>query len=404
MKTTGKITLEHAQELLKQYTGTVECERVPVLECSGRILAENVQALVSHPAFARSAMDGYALRSEDVEGASRSTPVVLYVSDKICAGGISKIRVSSGMAVRIMTGAMIPDGADCVIRQEDTDLGEPVVRIYASAEARQFCCMEGEDFLKDEILARQGERIDAYLISAAVAAGRKELLVRKRIRAAVITTGDELKQPGSVLKRGQIYDAGLAYLQVRLLEMGCLISCAQAVTDDTKDICRAVAEAAGNADIVITTGGVSVGEKDLLPYAMEELGGETLFHGMDIKPGMPTMFSMLGAIPVLSLSGNPYSAFAVFELLMPVLMSTMQSRKTDRLRERTAIAADAFPKKSRCRRIIRAVYDGENVRFLAKQRNGQLTGGIGTNCLVDIPAGAPGVYVGDKVKILLLDN
>lgn len=397
----GRIALEEAQKLIFQAGDTVESVWCPVEECIGRILAKDLISGMMQPPFARSAMDGYALREADVWSAGPENPVVLRVAYKICAGDRPGRRILPGECVRIMTGAVIPEGADCVIRQEDTDYGENTVQIYKPAVCQQNCCRAGEDFLKGDILAKAGERADAYTAAAAVASGHTGLWVRRTLKAAVITTGEELREAGSRLETGQIYNSNQAYLQYRLAEAGCKVVFCKMTGDDPVRIAEAVRDAAAAADFVITTGGVSVGQKDQIPHVMETLGARIIFRGLAVKPGMPTMCSLIGTVPVLSLSGNPYSAFSVFELLLRPLMAGLLGADGYHYTRIRTIVSSGFPKSSTGRRLLRGYYDGKSVNLSGKQQNGQLAGGIGTNCLADIPAGSGPVSAGTPVEIIL---
>lgn len=397
-----RIAIEDAQKLVFQEGIPVETEYCPVSECAGRVLAEDLTSAIPQPPFARSAMDGYALREADIKGACQEQPVILKVIYKTCAGDPPGRRLLPGECVRIMTGAVLPEGADCVIRQEDTDEGESRVRIYSGGRAQQNCCAAGEDFKPGDILARAGDRMDAYIAAAAVAAGRRELLVRRRLRAAIVTTGEELAEAGSALLPGKIYNSNLTYLQVRLVQEGCEVVYCRRTGDERSVIAAAVREAVKTADFVVTTGGVSVGQKDQLPYVMEELGARILFRGISLKPGMPSMGAVLEKTPVLCLSGNPYSAFAVFELLIRPLKAGFLGCTEYHYTRVQTIAASGFSKPSKTRRLLRGCYDGRSVSLSGKQQNGQLTGGIGCNCLVDIPADSEAVQSGDVVEIILM--
>lgn len=397
------ITLEEAQRIVCENAAVVDHEMVPAVFCVGRILAEDVTAQMDQPPFPRSAMDGYAVRSEDTKGASAGHPVRLKVTGRIYAGDQTGEEVAPLEAVQIMTGGAIPKGADCVVRQEDTDRGTEEVEIYKESAPWMNYCQKGEDFHAGECLAEKGSPMDAYAIGAVSAAGIRELRVYRRIRAAIVTTGDELCMPGETLKSGKIYDSNMAYLMARLMQAGCEISGTYMAGDKKETICESVRKARENSDFIITTGGVSVGEKDLIPGVMELLGAENLFHGIAIKPGMPTMFSVLEGVPVLSLSGNPYSASTMFELLAQPLMAAMRGAKDNGLKVRTGILSNEFHKKSPRRRVLRGIYDGTNVRVPERQSNGQLKAGIGTNCFVDVPAGTGSLKTGERVKIFSLE-
>lgn len=442
------ITLEQARNIVYEYAHPSETEQVSLYDAAGRYLAEDLYADISQPPFRRSAMDGYAVRSVDVAGASEDHPAELTVIYKSYAGDAPGRAIGPGEAVRIMTGAAVPDGADCVVQQERTDYGEDKVLIFGEVKKEANCCPIGEDFLKGTLLLKKGDRIDCYGCATAAAAGNQEIAVCRRPRVLLITTGDELCEPGAALLPGKIYDSNAVYLRTRLRELGCKCVGVVRAGDDIEKICTAIRRCTGadthgeahslelpetemsgagasvskssllqaikpelqvsgndmvDVDLIITTGGVSVGQKDFLPVVIEQLHGECLFHGIQLKPGMPTMFSRIGRTPVLSLSGNPYSAIAVFELLMQPFLQ--KSRGTEQREERrTAVAADTFPKKSPARRMIRGRLHGMEVRFSEEQRNGQLLSGTGTNCLIDIPAGSDPVHPGDEVEVILLEE
>lgn len=398
-----RLTLEQARQCMAAGQKPVGAERVPVCDSVGRVLAEEITAAMTQPPFPRSAMDGYALRWEDIRGASRACPVTLRVTGRLCAGDAGMVLGEKNTAIRIMTGAMIPEGANCVIRQEDTDYGEMQVQIFAEGKEQMNCCPAGEDFQKGERLAPAGMTVDAYLAATAAAAGMESLPVRRKVRVAVISSGEELCTPGEPLLPGKIYDSNRVYMTGRCRQFGCDMVLSETVGDEENAIAGALEDALSLADFVITTGGVSVGQKDLLPkiiknYRDAELG----FHGISVKPGMPTMFARVLGKPVLSLSGNPYSAAAIFELLGVPLLHVLQGRKETGLPVRTAVLADTFPKKGPTPRIVRGFYDGQKVMVSSMQKNGQLRAGIGSNCLVELPAGTGSVYAGEPVKTYLI--
>lgn len=399
MHTIQTITLEEAQERLMTHVHPVMSESVGLLESTDRILAEDVYAAINQPPFERSAMDGYAVRSGDLKGADHSHPVCLKVIDRVCAGEVTDKKIQEGEAIRIMTGAMIPEGADGVVRQEDTDYGENSVKVYTPLDKHTNCCPAGEDFYQGDRLGQAGEKIDAYMMASMASGGIEKVPVRKKIRAVIITTGEELMMPGQALLPGKIYNSNLAYLTGRLMQLGCDVTEGCFVGDDTEAIDSAVKQCAVHADVILTTGGVSVGVKDLLPEVMEKLGAVILFHGIDLKPGMPTMASVYDGKPVISLSGNPFSASAVFELLMQPLIQKMTGSSHPLMIRKEAVLAHDYPGSIGSRRILKAYDDGYAVHITKGQHNAQMRQGIGTNCLVDMPAGTGPLKAGDKIYI-----
>lgn len=341
-------------------------------------------------------------RAEDIAGASPDTPVTLQVVDKLYAGSVANVPVNPGQAVRLMTGSMIPLGADCVIMQESTDEGETEVRVYKSIPAGRNICWKGEEYQQGELLLPDGQRIDAAAIAVAAGAGCRTLTVRRQVKAVILSTGDELQQPGEDLYPGKVYDSNAAYLQACLQQMGAEILEVRSVKDDTGRIAAAIDQYTGAADLILTTGGVSVGQKDLMERAVLQSGGEMLFHGLAMKPGMPTMLSVKEGTLILSLSGNPFSAAVPFFLLVRPMLARMAQNPAWEPRWITARAATPFDKRSPSRRFLRGTCLAEEVAIPQKQANGQMRSMIGCNCLLDIPAGSGPVRVGDLLKVLLL--
>ena len=395
------ISVEQAIRCMLDRTPVLDPEQVPLEEALGRCLAQNLYARYAQPPFDRSPLDGYAARGEDLAGAAPDAPVTLRVVDKLYAGDVSLVPVEPGQAVRLMTGSMIPQGADCVIMQEDTDEGEDVVRIFRSVSAGSNICWEGEEYPAGDLLLPGGRRLDAPAIAVAAGAGYRTLPVR-RLRAVILATGDELQQPGEALRPGRIYDSNGAYLQVCLREMGAEVLDVRAVGDNTARIAAAIEHCSAAADLILTTGGVSVGQKDLMEAAVMEAGGRVLFHGLDMKPGMPTMLSERNGTLILSLSGNPFSAAVPFFLLMRPMAARMLQDTGWEPQWETARAVTPFEKDSPVRRFIPGTCLNGEAAIPPKQANGQMRSMIGCNCLIDIPAGSGPVRVGDPVRILPL--
>ena len=396
------ITLEEAQNLVVRYAPVLNEEYVPLAESVGRRLTSDIRSAFPQPPFDRSPLDGYAVVAADVASATPDTPVKLQVVDKLWAGMPARVGVKRGQAVRLMTGCMIPSGADAVIRQEDTDLGVEIVQIFRPVASGKNICYRGEEYGTDALLLRRENRVDAASVAVAAGAGFTQLRVRRRARAVILTTGDEVRQPGTVLPAGKIYDSNTAYLSARLHQLGVETVAALTQEDDLTALSAALRRYAGEVELILTTGGVSVGEKDLLEQAVKAAGAEVIFHGIDIKPGMPTLFAVLGNARLLGLSGNPFSAVVPFELLLRPMLAEMTGDPEPLLRADTAIAAQGFDKASPSRRFLRAFCKQGRVYPPAAQSNGQMRSMIGCNCLIDVPAGSGAIRPGDPVRILWL--
>ena len=402
------ISVERAIELIEQNTLPVGTERIEATRAHGRILAEDVCAPISQPPWPRSPLDGYALRAADSAGASKDTPRMLRVVDTIYAGGWSEVTVQPGECVRLMTGAPIPAGCDCVIRQEDTDLGAERVRIYKALSAWDNYCKIGDDFLKGDKLLPAGTKLNGNALGVLASAGLhrddERLTVYKRVRCAVLCTGDELV-PNAVrpLPPGKIYSSNEAVLSSRLSELGMeLIVVRGEFTDDPAALAAAIREAAGTADVIFTTGGVSVGAKDILHETLPLLNADRVFWQVCLKPGSPMMFSIYNGKPLLSLSGNPFAASATFELFGRVLLSVRSGDASLRAQVVTAELDTPFEKFGRGRRFVRSVFRDGHVTIPQGHSSGQLASAVGTNCLAEIPPADAPLRAGSTVRVWLL--
>ena len=415
-KTFYRLDLEQAvKRILQVVSGPAGTENLPLSQCSGRFLAEDFTAPMDNPPFHRSALDGYAVRSEDIQNASPNSPVRLRVTGARYAGQdlagepSSAAAVKPDCALRIMTGAVMPEGADCVIRQEDTDMGAETVSIFQPVPSGKNFARRGEDIRRGTLLLRAGQKISFAETGILASMGAAQVPVFSSPRVALLSTGDELALPGEPLDPsgfgfpGKIYNSSLYLLAARLRELGAEPVMIQMLRDDPAAAALKIREIADNglADFIITTGGVSVGEKDIFHQVVPMSGGELLFWRLKIKPGSPVMFWKLGNLPVLSLSGNPFAAFVTFELLARPILRKLSGTSALDLRPASAILASPFPKAGSLRRFVRGRYENGAVSLPDGHSSGMLLSLSGCNCLVDIPAGSGPLNVGDPVQILL---
>ncbi|MFB0919531.1 MAG: molybdopterin molybdotransferase MoeA, partial [Oscillospiraceae bacterium] len=348
--------------------------------------------------------DGYALRAADSAGASRENPVSLTVIGQSFAGKPAETEVGSGEAVQIMTGGVIPDGADCVLPQEKTDEGEWQVRIYKALEPYENYCRQGEDFLKAREIIPFGIPVTAAVAGVAASAGLTELLVFPKPKIAVLSTGDELQSPELPLKKGQIYSSNTPYLSGRISELRMSVVQIAYVHDDVEEITRAFEAASKISDIVICTGGVSAGKKDLVPEALNVLGAEIIFHGVEVKPGMPAALAMLENKPLLALSGNPFACAVTFELLARSAFSILASNPLlEPVKLKSKLTVDCS-KARPVRRFLRGLAKDGGVSISGEQGNGQLLTLIGSNCIVELPAGNEPLITGTHVDVYMLEG
>ena len=357
-KKRGQTPVEEAvARILNALDVPEKTEEIPLLQALGRVAAGGVCARVAQPPFDRSAMSA----------AGPETPVTLPVSRYLCAGSDPGGPLAPGTAARIMTGGPVPAGADCVLRQEDTESDGQTVTFHAPVEARANVCFAGEDIAPGKCL----------------------------VPAALMPTGDELCSPETPLRPGKIYDSNGPMLAARMLRLGAEPTLLAAGPDDPATLAGKLARLLAEYPLVITTGGVSVGDRDYLPQAAEEAGAKLLFYGIDAKPGTPALAAGKDGHVLLCLSGNPFASFATFELLARPALAKLQGADP--------APANGFGKPSPLRRFVRATLMGGVVTL---PKGGHFSGGIGAlagcNCLVDVPAGSRALNAGDEVEVILL--
>ena len=407
------ISVEQAMEQILQYTPVInETEEVELNKAGGRILAQDMVAEFNTPPFDRSPVDGYACKAEDLAGASPEYPVRLKVMEEIDAGQYSERVVEHGQAVRIMTGAAIPKGCDCCIYQERTDYGEDFVEIYTEQKQWDNYCFAGEDFKKGTTLLKKGTHI-GYVEAAVMAGmGAAKAPVYRRPKVVLLTTGDEVVEPGNPLPAGKIYNSNMTMLSSRMRELGMEPFYMEAVKDDPQIMSERLKEAAKQADMIITTGGVSVGKKDIMHESLGRINAERIFWRVKMKPGMPTLFSVYESepgrkVPVISLSGNPFGVAVGVELLIRPALEKMMQNPAIGLKEVAGVMADDFVKGIKGRRFIRAYWErGEFHLPNGLHSNGVLSSMAGCNCLIDTKTmedkESKSLKTGDKVSAILL--
>lgn len=324
------ITVNQAFEIL---VGSLTCidesETVLLAECCGRVLAEDLISAINVPPLTNSAMDGFAVRTADLG----PEPALLSISGRIAAGELGK-PLNIGEAARIFTGAPLPEGADAVVMQENCEIKNDMVKIVQNVVPGENLREAGEDIKSGVTLLRMGRRLLPQDIGLAASTGVTELTVKRKLRVAVITTGDELVSPGNELKPGQIYNSNYYSLAALLQELNCEVKEVGVVIDDFETTKNILLKVAGKVDCIITTGGVSVGEEDHVKAAVESNGHLDLWK-LAIKPGKPFASGKVCATQFFGLPGNPVSAFVTFLLLVkPCLLRMLGSE---------AIQARGFP-------------------------------------------------------------
>ncbi|MDM0490418.1 molybdopterin molybdotransferase MoeA [Clostridium perfringens] len=402
------IALEEALEILNKNTKALKSEVVSIKDSLKRVLYGDVKSKINNPPFNKSVFDGYAFKSEDSKGTSKENPVELKIVDEIFAGMWPEIEIKSGEAVRIMTGAPIPLGADCVLKQEETERHGDLVKIFKEMKENQNISFMGEDIKIGETLIKKGKRLDYADLGIMASSGISQVTVYKKPKVSIISTGDEVCDINSTLKPGKIYDSNLYSLSGRIEELGYHVLSMEHVGDNILKIGEAIEKAFEKSDIVFTTGGASVGEKDLMQKVAESIGFEKLFWKIKIKPGSAVVCSKREEKILISLSGNPNAALTTFELLgKPVLKKLEGEEENINIKRENGILMDSFNKKSLQRRFLRGnvIYDEKGAKVYItqiKSGNGILSSLLNANCLIEIEKGNEGLNKGEVVNIIKL--
>lgn len=312
--------------------------RVPLLEALGRFLARDIVASRSLPGCPVSAMDGYALRAEETSGANRDRPARLRVVDTLYAGHLPSRSLQPGEASRIFTGAPLPEGANAVVRQEATLVPrEGLVEVCVGVPPGKDIRPIGEDILAGTPLLRAGQRIDASMLGVLASMGDPHVLVRPPPRVAVLATGDELVPPGAPALPHQVYESNLVLVAALAREAGALVVAQERARDDDEALRSALQRLAGGSEVLVTTGGASVGDKDRVKRVLSGLGASFLVDGVALKPGKPVAVARLGTTTVVVLPGNPGAATVAFDQFARPLLLRHQGVHEERQRVRVRL-------------------------------------------------------------------
>ena len=382
-------------------------EKVELLTARGRVIAEDVYAPRSIPAAANSAMDGYAVRSADAKTASEAKPVGLMVIETIAAGALPAKTVRPGQAARIMTGALIPKGADAVIRREDTIEQGKTVLIKKAAKEGQDIRLPGEDVLNEECVIKAGSVLGPASIGMLAALGKAFVLVYARPRVAILSTGDELVDIETHPGPGKIVNSNSYSLAAQVAACGGL-PVVMDIVRDTKEELAAALQSAARADVILSSGGVSMGDYDFVKDVMGDVGNAMHFWQVAMRPGKPLAFGAIGQTPLFGLPGNPVSVMVSFEqFVRPYLLKMQGHPEPTRPRDK-AVSAQTLEKPAGLRYFLRAVVWEQNGRLAARltgeQGSGILKSMVEANAFIVLDEDVKKVKKGDEVSIQWLDN
>jgi putative molybdopterin biosynthesis protein len=406
------LTFDEARQVIHQHFKPKPsgAEEITLLEACNRVLAEDITATLDIPPFNRSTVDGYAVKAEDTFGADENKPVRLSFCGVVNVGEPTKIAVTRGMTVEIVTGAPIPEGADAVVMVEHTERKGNDVYVYNAVTKDENVMKAGADIKKGERVLKAGQLLGSREIGVLAAMGMAKAKVYAVPHVAVLSTGAEITEPGRRLPPGKIYDINAYSLSAAVLESGGKPVYLGVFPDDMAELKKALKQALASADMIITSGGVSVGPKDVMPQTLDSLGKPgVIVCGIAIKPGKPTTVALIDKKLVFSLPGHPTSALLVFHLLArPIIerMAGIDSRK--HLRVKAFMAMRMSPAKGRRTFIMVGLKRDKSNRLIAEPVPTGLSGAITTlakaDGFVEIAENQQYVDVNEEVPVQLFKH
>ena len=405
------LTVAEASERILAEIRPLDIERVPLRQALGRVCAEDISATVTMPPWSNSSMDGYAVRSADITAVMSGERVSLKVVATIAAGGFAPRALRRGEAMRIMTGAPVPEGADSVIRKEDTDGGKKKVEIRDARDVWKNIRAAGEDFQRGDQLARRGNPVRPALIGVLASTGVGKLSVFKRPRVAIISSGNELVDVEDFEKveaGGKIVSTN-GYTLTALTRVAGGIPLDLGIAGDTPASLKHKLRQAKGCDLILTSAGVSVGDLDHTRDVFGALGGEQKFWKVKMRPGAPLAFGMLDDVPWLGLSGNPVSAMVSFELFVRPALRKMQGYATPFRRTVRVTLEEEVKIGAKLTHFLRAIVtrreDGALMaRLTGPQSSAALTSMAKANALLIVPESSQKVAKGSQLNALMLDQ
>jgi len=393
------LSVEQAQAEILGRARPLPTERVDIVAALGRVLAEPIRSTRRIPPWPNSSMDGYAVRAMDTRPAA-----TLKVIDRVVAGSLPTRTVGAGEATRIFTGAPMPAGADAVVPQEDVDARDGVIALHGAVEPGAFVRPAGEDVREGDLVLEPGRPIGPAEIGLLATLGRTHVTVGRRPRVAVLSTGNELADLGTEPTPAQIPNSNTYSLMAQITEAGGLPLNLGVAPDRLEAIAERITRGS-EADVLVTSAGVSVGELDLVREALVNAGAELHLWKVDMRPGKPITFGSLAGRPVFGLPGNPVSAMVTFELFVRPMLLAMQGRRaTSRPRVRATVAAPIVNRGSR-RGYLRVTLEPEDGRWRARLTGDQGSGILRSMVLGDGLAVLPGdttVAEGEEVEVIVL--
>ncbi len=401
------ISVEEALQTILSGCRELGLEKVDILEACGRVIGEDVTALRDIPSAANSAMDGYALQSADTKGAHALKPVELKVIETIAAGTLARKTVKAGQAARIMTGAVLPKGADAVVRREDTEETDKTVKVKIAAPRGLDIRFPGEDVRKGEQVISAGSVLRPGHIGMLSALGRAFVSVYQKPRVAILSTGDELVDIETDPPAGKIVNSNSYSLAAQVLECGS-VPVMLGIGRDQKAELAEKFRIARRADVILSSGGVSVGDYDFVKDVMGDIGNAMHFWQVAMRPGKPLAYGSIDGVPLFGLPGNPVSVMVSFEQFVRPYLLRMQGHNRIFRPTLTAVSAQDIKKSSGFKNFIRALVYEKGDAYIAsitgEQGSGILKSMVAANGFIVLSEKDTFIREGDKVTVQLIDE
>ncbi len=398
--------LDDALALMLERCRCLDTEVIPVDKASGRVLAVDVKARYDVPLFDKSPLDGYAFHAADTQSVSKEKPVRLAVAEEIPAGSISHKTLKHGFAVKILTGAPLPEGADAIVKFEDTIASDGYVTIFQSFRAGDNVVRKGEDVRYGEVIAPKGTVVDEAIHGMIASQGISAVEVYRVPLVGIISQGNELLDPGDPLQSGKIYNSNRYMLHSALKRENIPSIYLGIVPDQMERISEFLQTAVSMYDAVIMTGGVSVGTYDYTKDALERAGAEILVDKIRIKPGSSCCLAILKGVPVFGLSGNPSAAMTTFHLVAVPALRKISGRSDYMLQKIRVCLAETFKKKSPVLRVLKgglSLEDGKVLFHLNQhQENGSVSAMKGAEIFAVIPAESGAIKAGTMLDAYII--
>ena len=401
------IKVDNALNIILNDIKTLGKEPVNLKGSLSRVLAEDIYANSDIPGFDNSAMDGYALRAQDTKGASKTDPKILTVIEDLRAGYISRRAINSGQAIRIMTGAVMPKGSDSVVMVEDTERrGAAGAKIFKAVSRLDNVRKRGEDIKKGEMVIAKGTRLNSAHIGLLASLGKAKVLAVRKPKVAILATGDEVVDVGEKLKPGKLRSSNTYTLYSQILKCQGIPK-NLGIVKDKPDMLEAKLKAGFDCDMILTSGGVSVGDYDLVKFILAKMGTNIRFWKVAMRPGKPLVFGLVKGIPIFGLPGNPVSSMITFEVFVKPAILKMEGDNGLAAKDVDAVLEENITKKKGLRYFLRAITRWEDGTYFTRttgpQGSGILKSMALANSLIVLPEEEENIEKGVKVKVRFLE-